>query len=282
MTIFVTGATGFIGYNLIKKFEKKKIRVFAFYKTEKRIDRKKFKYVKFFSVDIYKQKNFFKIYGVPKILIHLAWEGLPNYNEDFHLKKNFPNELFFLKSAIYSGVNQLIISGTCYEYGKQKGCLREEMKTLPITNYAKAKDRLRKELEKIKKRKPFILQWVRIFYVFGMHQNSQSLLPSFERAIRNRKKIFTISSKSILRDFISVNNVANFFLHLADNATLNGVINCCSGKPLSVFKFVDNYRKKKNSRIKILENKNLVQNYEPLKFWGSTVKMKSMFFKINN
>ena len=282
MTIFVTGATGFIGYNLIKKFEKKKIRVFAFYKTKKQINKKRFKYVKFFSVDIYKKKNFFKIYGVPKILIHLAWEGLPNYNEDFHLKKNLPNELFFLKSAIYNGVNQLIISGTCYEYGKQNGCLREEMKTLPITKYAKAKDRLRKELEKIRKRKSFILQWVRIFYVYGMHQKSQSLFPSLKRAIRNKKKNFTISSKYIVRDFISVSNVANFFLHLTNNITLNGVINCCSGKPLSIFNFVNNYRKKKKSSIKILENKTLAQNHEAVKFWGSTTKMKSMSFKINN
>ena len=129
MRIFVTGATGFIGYNLVKELEKKKIKTLAFARRIESINQKKFKYVKFISIDIYKEKKIFKIFGTPKILIHLAWEGLPNYQKNFHIKKNLPNDLAFLKRAINNDVKQLIISGTCYEYGKQEGCLNKSCKS---------------------------------------------------------------------------------------------------------------------------------------------------------
>ena len=282
MRIVVTGATGFIGYNLIKKLEKKKIKTLAIGRKIEKINQKKFKYIKFISHDIYKKKNIFKQFGTPKILIHLAWQGLPNYQKSFHIRHNLPNELIFLKKALAAGVKQLIISGTCYEYGKQNGCLDEEAKTAPITKYAKAKDLLRKELEKMRKNKSFILQWVRIFYPFGVKQNKKSLLPSLKKAIRYKENSFGITSKTVVRDFISINIVTDFIIHLVNNKKLDGVINCCSVKPLSVYKFVDNYRKKKNSKIKILHNKFPIPDHEPLKFWGSTKKMTSLSFKFKD
>ena len=279
MRIFVTGATGFIGYNLVKELERKKIKTLAFARRIENVNQKKFKYVKFISLDIYKQKKIFKIFGTPKILIHLAWEGLPNYQKNFHIKKNLPNDLAFLKRAINNNVKQLIISGTCYEYGKQEGCLNENLKTIPYTKYGKAKDILRLKLEKIRINKPFILQWVRIFYLFGNHQNSKSLLPCLKKAIKENKKSFGITSKSIVRDFISINIVIKFIIYLTYNKKLNGIINCCSGKPQSIFKFVNSYCKKKDSKIKIIPNKYPVPDHEPLKFWGSTNKMRSLSFK---
>ena len=118
---------------------------------------------------------------------------MPNYHKNFHIKKNLPNDFAFLKRAINNNVKQLIISGTCYVYGKQEGCLNENLKTIPYTKYAKAKNILRQKLEKIRVNKPFILQWVRIFYPFGNHQNSKSLLPSLKKAIKDNKKSFGIT-----------------------------------------------------------------------------------------
>lgn len=279
MRIFVTGATGFIGYNLVKELERKKIKTLAFARKVESINQKKFKYVKFISLDIYREKKIFKIFGTPKVLIHLAWEGLPNYHKNFHMKKNLPNDLAFLKRAINNDVKHLIISGTCYEYGKQEGCLNENLKTIPCTKYGKAKDTLRLKLEKIRVNKPFILQWLRIFYPFGNHQNSKSLLPSLKKAIKENKKSFGITSKLIVRDFISINIVIKFIIYLIYNKKLNGIINCCSGKPQSIFNFVNSYCKKKDSRIKIIPNKFPIPDHEPLKFWGSTNKMRSLSFK---
>lgn len=282
MKIFVTGATGFIGLNLVKALERKKVKVLAFARKTENFKDKNFKYIQFFSKDIYKNKKIFEDFGIPDILVHLAWEGLPNYQENFHLEKNLPNDLSFLKRAINAGVKQIIISGTCYEYGKQEGCLSEANKTIPYTKYAKAKDQLRKKLEKIKIKKQFILQWIRIFYPFGKYQNEKSLIPSLDKAIKEGKKNFGITSKSIVRDFIPINDVINFIIHLIYNKKLNGVINCCSGKPQTIFQFVLDFCKKKNSKIKIVPNKFPIPDHEPIKFWGSTNKMTSLSFKLKN
>ena len=92
MKIFVTGATGFIGLNLVKALERKKVKVLAFARKTENFKDKNFKYIQFFSKDIYKNKKIFEDFGIPDILVHLAWEGLPNYQENFHLEKNLPND----------------------------------------------------------------------------------------------------------------------------------------------------------------------------------------------
>jgi hypothetical protein len=66
--------------------------------------------------------------------------------------------------------------GTCFEYGKRSGELRENFKTKPSNNYSISKDKLRKFLfNHFKKRKTIVL-WGRLFYVFGEGQNSRDII----------------------------------------------------------------------------------------------------------
>ena len=44
--------------------------------------------------------DWFSFFGKPDMLIHLSWQGLPNYKKLFHLEQNFPNNYFFLKAQI--------------------------------------------------------------------------------------------------------------------------------------------------------------------------------------
>lgn len=281
MKIFVTGATGFVGKALIKKLKSKNWKILCMARNIKNM--KSNKNIKYISLDIYSRKiNLFRKYGVPDILIHLAWSGLPNYQEEFHIKKNLPNEKRFLFNAVDSGVKQIIVSGTCFEYGKQEGCLNEDIKTNPTTKYALAKDLLRKKLISKQKKKYFILQWVRLFYIFGTNQNPKSLFPSLRRAIKNKEKFFNIAKGKIQRDFLSIIDVANYLVHLCLNPNLNGIINCCSGKPKTIRKFVREYADKRRSKIKIVSGKFQKPKFEAQAFWGSTSKMLSSSFKFKN
>ena len=282
MKVLITGATGFVGRNLIKKISKKKNwKILCLVRKKPHLDN--IDKVKFHEMDIYSEKtNIYKKYGVPDILIHLAWSGLPNYLENFHLKKNLPNEKIFLTKAINAGVKQIIITGTCFEYGKLSGKLYENKTGKPNTKYAQAKDLLRKYLETKQKQKNFTLQWVRLFYVFGADQNPKSLFPALKRSIYKKEKYFNIAGGEILRDFININIVTRFLLFLCENKNLSGIINCCSGNPISIRNFVKIYLKKRNSKTKIRIGNFKKPEYEPEKFWGSTSKMLSSSFKFKN
>ena len=282
MKVMITGATGFVGRNLIKKISKKKNwKILCLVRKKPHLDN--INKIKFHKTDIYSEKlNIYKKYGVPDVLIHLAWSGLPNYQENFHLKTNLPNEKAFLTRAINAGVKQIIIAGTCFEYGKLSGKLNENKICKPNTKYGQAKNLLREHLEKKQKQKNFTLQWVRLFYVFGSDQNPKSLLPALKRSIYNKEKYFNIADGKIQRDFININIVAKFLVFLCENKNLNGIINCCSGNPISIRDFVKAYLKKRSSKIKIRIGNFKKPKHESEKFWGSTSKMLSSSFKFKN
>ena len=54
------------------------------------------------------------------LFIYLGW--LPNYNDKIHFK-NYKISLNFIKKLIDLDIKHLIITGTCFEYGMQNGCL---------------------------------------------------------------------------------------------------------------------------------------------------------------
>jgi dTDP-6-deoxy-L-talose 4-dehydrogenase (NAD+) len=55
---------------------------------------------------------------------------------------------------------------------------------------------------------------------------------------------------------------------------VQGIINCCSGTPVSVKTFVENYLKEKNRSIKLNLGYYPYTDYEPMYFWGDNSKLK--------
>ena len=124
MKILITGASGFIGQNLIDILLKKNHQISII--TRQLSNVKKFKWsskVKIFEKNLLflDKKDYYKI-SSNDLVIHLAWDGLPNYKDKIHFE-NYKISLNFLKKVIDSGIKRLLISGTCFEYGMQNGCL---------------------------------------------------------------------------------------------------------------------------------------------------------------
>ena len=75
----------------------------------------------------------------PKTVILLAWPGLPNYEDKTHISKNLPACIELIDRLIDAGMQRLIVSGTCYEYGIQNGLMIEDNLTYPLNCYATQK-----------------------------------------------------------------------------------------------------------------------------------------------
>ena len=84
---------------------------------------------------------------------------------------------------------------------------------------------------------PFSFKWVRLFYMYGKGQNPNSLLSQLDKAIANGDKAFNMSGGEQVRDYLPVEKVAEYIVKVALQDKINGVINCCSGEPVSVKEF---------------------------------------------
>jgi len=278
MKVIVTGATGFVGGHLVRKLLKNGHQVIAVARNLSKAQQYEwFKDVVFIEADLHIDYHeiIAKIKDV-NAMIHLAWPGLPNYQGGFHIFQNLQSDLNFLNAVVHSGLSQLIVAGTCLEYGLQTGALREDMDTFPATPYGFAKDSLRKSLQFLQKEHEFTLQWIRLFYMYGVGQNSKSLLSQLDCAIDEKRNIFDMSIGTQLRDYLPIESVAENICNVLENPQINGMINCSSGQPISVLELVKKRCQEKASDIQLNTGYYPIPEYEPLEFWGIPQKLNSL------
>ncbi len=280
MNVLVSGATGFIGNYVINELLRQGHDVIATSSSSQKAENcswfKKVTYIPFNLSDYNSAKNYYHFFQKPDLMIHLAWEGLPNYKEAFHLEINLPRQLAFLENLLQDGLKDITVTGTCFEYGMKEGCLTEEMECEPANAYAMAKDQLRRELQSMSLKSQFHFKWVRLFYMFGKRQSPNSLFSHLDRALTNNERIFNMSGGMQERDYLPVELVAKNVVAIALQNNVTGVINCCSGKPIAVKNMVQDYLNKKGKSIILNLGYYPYPDYEPMRFWGDTTKLKSI------
>ena len=273
MKIAVTGATGFIGRHVLADLESRSVDSIAVVRpsTTKPPGHSRCNVVQF---DIHKApSNAFELMGRPDVLIHLAWSGLPNYKSLHHFEKELPAQYRFFKSLIESGLQTLVVAGTCFEYGMQSGLLSESIPARPSNPYGFAKDALRCQLEYLKAAHPFQLAWARLFYLYGEGQPGSSLLPQLRRVAEGGDQLFNMSGGEQLRDYLPVTEAARHLVSLALAEKDIGVVNVCSGGPISVRKLVEGWIKENGWSIKLNFGHYPYPDYEPMAFWGDLQKL---------
>ncbi len=276
MRVAVTGANGFIGKYVVEELNRRSINPVLIVRPSGKVPELYQKHT-IVSIDLKKSPaNTFKMMGQPDVLIHLAWAGLPNYNSPHHLEEELPAQYQFLSDLVKCGLKNLVVTGTCFEYGMQSGQLKESLETKPNNPYGFAKDTLRCQLQGLQKIKPFNLTWARLFYLHGEGQSENSLLPQLKKAVQNGDKKFNMSGGEQLRDYLSVLKVAKYILDLATNSQDNGIVNICSGIPISVRSLVESWIKDNTWPININLGYYPYPDYEPMAFWGDSKRLNSI------
>jgi dTDP-6-deoxy-L-talose 4-dehydrogenase (NAD+) len=279
--ILVTGATGFVGNYVIEELRKySEYNVIA---TSCNLDKAKtfswFSKIEYKALDfknLNEDINYCEYFGSPDMLIHLAWEGLPNYKSTFHIDENLPRHKLFVRNCIDNGLKSLSVIGTCFEYGMQEGCLSETLLTKPDNPYALAKDMLRQEIEDLANKQNLDFKWIRLFYMYGKGQNPKSLLAQLETALERGDSFFNMSGGEQKRDYLPIKVVANNIVKISLQNKITGVVNCCSGKPISVKQLVIDYLKEKQQSIQLNLGYYPHPDYEPMHFWGDNRKLKTI------
>lgn len=281
MKILVTGSTGFIGSHVISYLLRNGHQVVATSSDTKKAQQLNWfhqvRYVEFVLEDsIESTTDLYTYFDRPDAMLHLAWQGLPYYNESYHVDKNLFSQYSFVKNLINNGLKNISITGTCLEYGLINGCLSESQIGTPSNFYAVAKDSLRKFIELHKEKYDLSFKWIRLFYMYGEGQNPKSLIPQLEEAVRTGSALFKMSGGEQIRDYLHISEVAEYLSKIALQSSVDGIINCCSGKPITVRKFIENYMMIHGMNIKLELGYYPYPDYEPFAFWGDCTKLNKI------
>lgn len=284
MRIAITGASGFLGQHVLAAMAQLRantlldIDVVATARVL-RSSLPQYPGVRWVSLDLAAPPGDpFASLGKPDVVVHLAWEGLPNYHSPQHISTELPRHQRFLKRLARNGKPGLLVAGTCAEYGRQDGCLSEDSPARPEHPYAAAKDALRRKLEYISAATGCGLTWLRIFYLFGTGQPERTLFSQLMRAIARGDTVFNMSVGDQVRDYLPVTNAAvaivSLALRLGRGLSGDGIVNLASGQPCSVRSLVEQWAR--NSPIRLNCGAVPYLSHEQKRFWGSTSKLRSL------
>jgi nucleoside-diphosphate-sugar epimerase len=268
MKIAIIGGTSFIGESLISFFKEKKI--IATYNSNKIISNNKVKWKKLDFRD--NKKNFFEYLDFPDVVINLAWADIPKYNLKNHFKTFYYQKRLNL-NLINNGLKNLIILGTCYEYGKINGRISENVKEKPNTAYGMAKLFLLRAILKLKKKKKFKLTWFRPFFIYGLNKKRDTLFSLIKKLNNNKINKLDVSGE-LVRDFVPVCFLCSTINRVIELNMDLGIVNLCSGKGISIKNFIRRNLKFSKSFKKINMNASNPNSFESKAFWGDNRKLK--------
>ena len=236
--VLVTGANGYIGRYVVEALLDKGAYVIACDiatdDVDKRAERR--------ALDLFNlpEGNVFEQLGSPDVCLHMAWRNGFVHNAPTQMG-DLSAHYKFLTAIIDGGLQQLAVMGTMHEVGYWEGAIEENTPCNPISMYGIAKDALRRAMLLYTQQKGCILQWLRAYYILGDDKRNNSIFCKLLLAAEEGKKTFPFTTGKNQYDFITVNELANQLSAAVMQKDVSGIINCCTGKPLSLADRVEQF-----------------------------------------
>lgn len=276
MKVVVTGASGYIGRHVVDALIKMHHEVIAVDMINKGINTD----ATFLSLDIFSDDIYNKL-GRPDACIHMAWKDGFNHASDAHmgmLSKHYA----FIKNMIDGGVKYLSVMGTMHEIGYYEGCVDENTPTNPLSMYGIAKNALREASLLLADKSDTALMWLRAYYILGDDSNNNSIFTKITQMEHEGKASFPFVSGKNKYDFIHVDELAKQIATASTQSEITGIINCCTGKPVSLADKVNEFIEKNHYSIRPDYGKFPERPYDSPAIWGDNTKINLIMGKHND
>lgn len=272
MKILVTGANGYIGSKVVKELCNNGVQVIATDFDSNHIDKR----ATFIKANIFEEDvNWFAFFGEPDVCLDMAWRDGFVHNSDKHML-DLSSHYSFAKNMIDNGLRHYASMGTMHEVGYWEGPIDENTPCNPLSQYGIAKNALRKALELYTSQKNCRFQWLRAYYIFGDDLYGNSIFCKIRQADLAGQTLFPFTTGKNKYDFIHIDELAKQIAACVMQIKVLGVINCCSGNPVSLSEQIEWYISTNNLSIKLDYGKYPDRPYDSPCIYGDNKKIKEI------
>lgn len=268
-SVLITGAAGYMGHHVVKAFLDAGYQVMVNDLNYKGIDER----AKRQEADIFSgAKDIYQQLGEPDILVHLAWRDGFVHNSGAHMA-DLSKHALFLQHMIDGGVKSVSVMGSMHEVGYWEGAIDENTPCKPQSMYGIAKNALRQFLLLYIKDKDTVVHWLRAYYIYGDDARGSSIFAKIVQAAEDGKKTFPFTTGKNKYDFIHVDDLAKQIVKAGIQDEITGIINVCSGTPVSLGEKVEEFIKDHNYDIKLEYGVFPERPYDSPEVWGDAAKI---------
>ena len=255
--ILVTGATSFIGINLVNKLLNNGCKVYAVIRPNSNNISRLSKHKNLYIIE----KKLEDLVSLQKdleekidVFYHLAWDGTrAPYRDDAKIQgSNYDAAVKAFKLSIELGCKKFIGVGSQAEYGKTSGLITESYPTFPLTEYGKAKLKSYTTISEKAAENKIEFIWARIFSVYGKYDYDKTLIMSALKKMKvNDNLPLTLGTQNW--NYLYVDDAALMLVYLGLYPCEHGAYNLAS---------LDNRKLKEY----IIELKNITKSKSSLQF----------------
>jgi nucleoside-diphosphate-sugar epimerase len=235
--VFITGATGFVGRQVLRSLLKQDVTVVCAVRegseaklpSSPKVERCVVTPDLFAEDQAWWEREFQGI----DVVVHLAWYAEPGkYQLSAKNMDCLIGTLCMGRAAAVSGVKRFVGVGTCFEYLPSEKPLSTDSQLAPSSPYAACKAAAYFALSQTLPQTDVEFVWCRLFYLYGEGEDSQRLVSNLRQSL-SEGRTADLTSGNQVRDFLDVREAG---CHIAEIALSNqsGAVNVCSGRAVTV------------------------------------------------
>lgn len=233
----LTGATGFVGSQILRELTNRSINVRVIVRDRKKLPKlEQTKYVDVFDVDdlfTKETKKLKELLDGTDTLIHAAWYTEPGkYLTTADNLSCLEGTIRLAQAFFHAGGSRFVGLGTCAEYEHTDRLITVDTPLKPTTLYAACKASAYQVLSHYFSSVGVSFAWCRLFYLYGEGEDYRRLVPYIRRQLQAGQEALLTTGNQV-RDFIDVLDAARMIVDIAIGSK-KGAANICRGTTKTV------------------------------------------------
>lgn len=277
MRILVTGANGYMGQGIVKQLLDDGQEVLATDFILDKVDGRATKE----TTDIFDIEDPYEFFGQPDVVLHLAWRDGFKHSSHNHID-DLPKHYHFLRKLVEKGLKRVCVLGSMHEVGFYEGSIEESTPTNPLSLYGISKDALRKMVKLLCEEHHTGYQWIRGYYIVGNVASGCSVFSKLAEAAAAGERKFPFTMGQNQFDFLDYEEFCKQVAAVVEQDEVNGVINCCSGRPMQIRDRVEQFIKENHYDIELQYGVFPDRPYDSKAVWGNDEKIRMIMQKYSS